>query len=70
MMYLIKEATNKDQTLKMKMLLSLDNNKTAPTEKIWTKNSFLGDQRQILLFLSQISPRIPFFMPIRTRFLL
>ena len=40
MMYLIKEATNKDQTSKMKMLLSLDNNKKAPTEKIWTKNSF------------------------------
>ena len=58
MMYLSKEATNKYQSLKMQMLLSLDNDKKAQTEKIWTKKG------QILLFLSRISLRILFFIPI------
>ena len=70
MMYLRKEATNKDQSLKMKMLLSLDNNKKAPTEKNWAKNNFFGDQRADLTVLKPNFPKNTFFMPIRTRFLL
>ena len=34
MMYLKKEATNKDQSLKMQMLLSIDNSNKTPSEKI------------------------------------
>ena len=34
MMYLTKEATNKDQSLKMQMLLSIDNSNKTPSEKI------------------------------------
>ena len=45
MMYLRKEATNKDQGLKMQMLLSIDNDKKTPSEKKWAKNKFFGDQR-------------------------
>ena len=45
MMYLSKQATNKDQSLKMQMLLSIDNDKKTPSERIWTKNRFFRDQR-------------------------
>ena len=45
MMYLSKQATNKDQSLKMQMLLSIDNDKKTPSERIWTKNGFFRDQR-------------------------
>lgn len=41
-----KEATNKDQSLKMQMMFSLkDNEKESTTEKIWAENGFFGDQR-------------------------
>ena len=64
MMYLIKEATNKDQTSKMKMLLSLDNNKKAPTEKIWTKNSFFGGgSKADLAIFKPNFPENNFFYP-------
>ena len=45
MMYLTKEAANKDQSLKMQMLLSIDNSNKTPSEKIQTKNGFFRDQR-------------------------
>ena len=45
MMCLSKEATNKDQTLKMQMLLSSDDKDTTNTGKIWSRNVFFGDQR-------------------------
>ena len=45
MMHLSKEATNKDQSLKMQIILSIDNNKKTQSEKIWVKNRFFGDQR-------------------------
>ena len=62
MMYLSQEATNKYQSLKMQMLLSLDKDKKAQTEKIWAKNGPI--KGLILLFLSQIALRILFCMPI------
>ena len=45
MMYLSKEANIKNQSFKMQMLLSIDNDKKAPSEKIWAKNEFFRDQR-------------------------
>ena len=46
MMYLSKEATNKDQCLKMQMMLSLDKEDSANnSEKIWSSNGFFGDQK-------------------------
>ena len=45
-MYLSKEATNKDQSLKMQMMLSLDKEHLAyNSEKIWSSNGFFGNQR-------------------------
>ena len=44
-MYLSKEATNKDQTLKMQMLLSSNDKDTTNTKKIWSRNGFFGDQK-------------------------
>ena len=43
-MFLSKEATNKDQSLKMQMMLSLDKTYSTNTEKIWKKKFFSGDQ--------------------------
>ena len=68
MMYLSKEATNKDQSLKMQTLLSLENNKKHQLRKFVPRMVFWEIKGQILLFLSQISPRIPLF--IKARFLL
>ena len=46
MLYLSKEATNKDQSLKMQMMLSLDKEDSGNnSEKIWSSNGFFGDQR-------------------------
>ena len=42
-MYLSKEATNKDQSLKMQMSLSLDKEETNSSEKMWKKYVFFGD---------------------------
>lgn len=46
-MFLSKEATNKDQSLKMQMMLSVKDGKTdsAATEKIWKSSGFFGNQR-------------------------
>ena len=45
-MYLSKEATKKDQCLKMQMMLSLDKEDSANnSEKIWSSNGFFGDQK-------------------------
>ena len=43
-MYLNKEATNKDQSLKMQLLYSADKKQTSETELIWKQNGFFGDQ--------------------------
>ena len=44
MMYLSKEATTKDRSLKTQVLLVTRNDKTTGTEKTWKKAGFLGDQ--------------------------
>ena len=46
-MFLLKEAINKDESLKMQMLLSLKDDKadSSSTEKIWKSNGFFGYQR-------------------------
>ena len=46
MMYLSKEATNKDQCLKIQMMLSLDKENSANnSKKIWSSNGFFEDQK-------------------------
>ena len=45
MMYLSTEVTNKDQSLKMKVLLLTDDKATLDTELIWKKSDFFGDQK-------------------------
>ena len=46
MMYLSRETTNKNQSLKMQMMLPLDNEDLANnSQKIWSSNGFFGDQR-------------------------
>ena len=50
MLYLSKEATTKDQELKMQMLLSTDND-TKNTEHVWKHNGFFGNQKgELTLF--------------------
>ena len=44
-MYLSKETMNKDQTLKMKLLLLSDDKPSLDTELIWNQNGFFGDQK-------------------------
>ena len=47
MIYLTKEATNKDQSVKMQMMLSYDKEDPANySEKIWNSNGFFGNQRE------------------------
>ena len=40
MIFLSKEATNKDQSPKMQMMLSLDKESASNSEKIWKKKVF------------------------------
>ena len=40
MMLLSKEATDKDQSLKMQVMLPLDKGDSSNSEKIWKKNNF------------------------------
>ena len=44
-MYLSKEATNKDQSLKMRLLLSSDDKPSLDTELIWQWNGYFGGQK-------------------------
>ena len=44
-MYLSEEATNKDQSLKMKLLLSTDDKTSLDTELIWKESGFFRDQK-------------------------
>ena len=44
-MYLSKEATNIDQTLKMKLFLSSDDKPLLDTKLILSQNGFFGDQK-------------------------
>ena len=46
MLFMSKEATNKDERLKMEMLFSLkDDKEVKPTESLWRKNEFFKHQR-------------------------
>ena len=47
MMYLSKEVTNKDQSLKMKLLLLTDDKAALDTELIWKKSGFFGYQKGV-----------------------
>ena len=40
MKFLSKEATNKDQILKMQMMLSLYKDDSSNSQKLWKKNGF------------------------------
>ena len=44
MIYLSKEATNKDSSLKTQLLLLTGDEKKVETKKIWNKAGFFGDQ--------------------------
>ena len=44
MMYLPKETTTKERSLKTQVLLTTGDTKTTDTEKIWKKAGFFGDQ--------------------------
>ena len=48
MMYLSKKATNKDQSLKMKLLLLTDNKTALDTELICKKSGFLEIKKESL----------------------
>ena len=65
MMYLSKEATTKDRSLKTQVLLVIGDEKITDTEKIWKKQVFLVIKVQILQLIRQISRRIHWCMPIR-----
>ena len=43
MMYLSKGATNKDQSLKIQMIVSIIKDESSNTDKIWKKNRFFED---------------------------
>ena len=45
MMFLSKQETNKDQSLEMQMMLSLDKDDSSNSEKNWKKTGFFGDQK-------------------------
>ena len=45
MLYLSKLATNKDASFKMQLLLSSKDDDKCPTETIWCRNGFSGDQK-------------------------
>ena len=44
-MFSSNEATNKDLSLKMQMILSLDKDDSTNSEKIWKAKGFFGDQK-------------------------
>ena len=48
MLYLSQEATNKDQQLKLQMLILFQDNETKGSEKIWVERGFFGDQKSEL----------------------
>ena len=69
MMYLSKEATNKDQCLKMQMMLSLDKEDSANnSEKIWSSNGFFGDAKVDFTIKKPIFPEntLVYFEDIKT----
>ena len=46
MMFLLREASNKDERLKMEMMVaSMAESPEKSTERVWKENGFFGDQR-------------------------
>ena len=68
MMLLSKEATNKDQSLKMQMMLSLDKDISTNSENKLEKNGFFGDQRGDFTSKTQIFQKIPLFVIMKVQF--
>ena len=58
MMFLSKEATKKDESLKMQTMLSLKDDKgdSSSTEKMWKSNGFFGDQKTNLTIIKANFP--------------
>ena len=57
-MFLSKEATKKDESLRMQTMLSLKDDKgdSSSTEKIWKSNGFFGDQKNNLTIIKANFP--------------
>ena len=56
MMFLSKEATSKDTQLKTQMFLSLADDESKGSEKVWRKFGFFGDQRAELTIMKANFP--------------
>ena len=54
MLYLSKEATNKDHQLKTQMIVSLNDDKSKGSERMWLESGFFGDERAELTILKAI----------------
>ena len=60
MMFLSRKATDKDQSFKMQMMLSLDKDDSSNSQKIWEKMVFLEIENVILRLRNQTSLKILF----------
>ena len=58
MMYLSKGATNKDQSLKIQMMVSIIKDESSNAEKIWKKTGFLKTKKVALQLRNHIFQRI------------
>ena len=56
MLYLSKEATDKDHQLKTQMIVSFQDDESKGSEKTWVENVFFGDQRAELTILQANFP--------------
>ena len=67
MMFLSKEATDKDQSLKMQVMLSLDKDDSSNSEKIWKKKTSF-ETKMLILQQNDQSWKIPWFIVIKVQF--
>ena len=57
MLFLSKEASNKDESLKIQMMLSMKDDKSeSSTERVWRENDFFGDQKTDLTIVKASFP--------------
>ena len=57
MLFLSKEASNKDESLKIQMMLSMKDDKSeSSTERVWRENDFFGDQKTDLTIVKANFP--------------
>ena len=68
MMYLSKEATNKDQSLKTKLLFLTDDKAALDIELIWKKSVFFGYQKGEFTINKANFPENTLSMPTRHQF--